>query len=164
MPLAATVAPGRPPRGRGEEAAGPTTTDTALVHFSSISGYTQRFVEKLGIESARIPLYASEPELVATRPYVLVLPTYGGEEGRHSIPPQVMRFLNNPRNRSLLRGVIGAGNTNFGTAYCLAARKISAKCDVPLLYRFELMGTPEDVDLVRQGLEQFWTQQSQSRP
>lgn len=158
------MAPGRSSRDRSPDGAGTTTTATSLVHFSSASGYTQRFVEKLGLESTRIPLYASEPELVATGPYVLLLPTYGGEEGRHSIPPQVLRFLNNAGNRDLLRGVIGAGNTNFGTSYCLAARKIAAKCDVPLLYRFELMGTPEDVDLVRQGLEQFWTQQSQSRP
>jgi protein involved in ribonucleotide reduction len=148
----------------GSAAAGETATDSRLVYFSSISGYTRRFVEKLGVDSARIPLFAYEPALVAGRPFVLVLPTYGGEEGRHSIPPQVVRFLNDPRNRALLRGVIGAGNTNFGTTYCLAARKISAKCDVPLLYRFELMGTPEDVTLVRQGLEEFWTQQSQSRP
>ncbi|GAA3686308.1 class Ib ribonucleoside-diphosphate reductase assembly flavoprotein NrdI [Arthrobacter ginkgonis] len=141
-----------------------SATDRDLVYFSSASGYTKRFMEKLGLPCARIPLYATEPRLVATRPFVLVLPTYGGEEGRHSVPPQVVRFLNDERNRSLLRGVIGAGNTNFGKAYCLAAMKIAAKCDVPLLYRFELMGTSEDVDRVREGLEEFWTPKSQNRP
>jgi len=48
---------------------------------------------------------------------VLLLPTYGGEKGERSIPPQVVKFLNDVRNRNLLRGVIGAGNTNFGTTY-----------------------------------------------
>ncbi|WP_309079718.1 class Ib ribonucleoside-diphosphate reductase assembly flavoprotein NrdI [Zhihengliuella sp.] len=143
---------------------GPTQTESHLIYFSSTSENTAKFIDKLEVEAARIPLYGWEPELVATEPFVLLLPTYGGEDGRHSIPPQVMRFLNRQENRSLLRGVIGAGNTNFGSAYCLAARKISAKCDVPLLYRFELMGTPEDVANVRQGLEEFWKHQSRSRP
>lgn len=140
------------------------TTRTSLIYFSSASGYTKRFIEKLELDAARIPLHARDPELLATEPYVLVLPTYGGEKGERSILPQVIRFLNNEGNRNLLRGVIGAGNTNFGTTYCLAADKISAKCGVPVLYRFELMGTSEDVAHVRQGLEEFWKQQSPSRP
>ena len=50
---------------------------------------------------------------MATEPYVLVLPTYGGTGGEGSVPKQVIRFLNDPQNRQLIRGVIGAGNTNF---------------------------------------------------
>jgi protein involved in ribonucleotide reduction len=61
------------------------------------------------------------------------------------VPKQVIRFLNDPQNRQLIRGVIGAGNTNFGDNYCMAGDIIAAKCRVPHLYRFELMGTPEDV-------------------
>ena len=68
-----------------------------------------------------------------------------------------MKFLNNEQNRNLLRGVIGAGNTNFGETYCLAADIVAAKCNVPVLYRFEVMGTSEDVARVTQGLEEFWT-------
>jgi protein involved in ribonucleotide reduction len=56
--------------------------------------------------------------------------------------------------------VIAAGNTNFGEGYCLAGDIVSAKCDVPLLYRFEVFGTPDDVQAVHTGLEEFWTQQS----
>lgn len=145
------------------EASPETLTSDRLIYFSSASGYTKRFMEKLGQECSRIPLYASEPPLVATEPFVLVLPTYGGEAGERSIPPQVVRFLNEERNRRLLRGVVGAGNTNFGTTYCLAAMKIAAKCEVPLLYRFELMGTPEDVARVSEGLEVFWTRKSQNQ-
>lgn len=137
-------------------------TSSHLIYFSSASEYTHRFVEKLGIESVRIPLHGRDPQLVATGPFVLLLPTYGGEKGERSIPPQVVKFLNDARNRNLLRGVVGAGNTNFGTTYCLAAIKIAAKCKVPLLYKFELMGTQEDVARVREGLEVFWTRTSQS--
>lgn len=150
--------------GHRSPAATTCSTSSSLIYFSSASGYTKRFIEKLGLDAARIPLHANDPALLATRPYVLVLPTYGGEKGERSILPQVIRFLNNEGNRNLLRGVIGAGNTNFGTTYCLAADKISAKCGVPVLYRFELMGTSDDVVHVRQGLEEFWKQQSRSRP
>jgi protein involved in ribonucleotide reduction len=137
-------------------------TRAPLIYFSSISSNTARFVDKLGTAAGRIPLKTSEDTLLAEAPYVLVLPTYGGDEGRNAVPKQVIKFLNNKKNRSLLRGVIGAGNTNFGETYCLAADIVAAKCAVPLLYRFELMGTSEDVDRVRTGLEEFWTRQSQS--
>ena len=33
---------------------------------------------------------------------------------------------------------------------------IAAKLGVPHMYKFELLGTPEDVSRVREGLEQFW--------
>lgn len=134
-------------------------TEDQLVFFSSVSGNTLRFVEKLGRPAARIPLKRSEPELVAEKDFVLVLPTYGGEKGAHTIPPQVLAFLRRPGNREHLRGVIGAGNTNFGTSYNLAAHKIAAKLNVPVLYLLELMGTPEDVARVNEGLDDFWTRQ-----
>ena len=68
------------------------------------------------------------------------------------MPVQVIRFLNNPHNRGLLRAVIAGGNANFGTDFGKAGDLIAAKTGVPYVYRFELMGTDEDVRLVRQGL------------
>jgi protein involved in ribonucleotide reduction len=140
-----------------------TRTQARLIYFSSTSENTKRFVVKLGIDAAQIPLHARESPLVASEPYVLVVPTYGGTGGEGSVPKQVIRFLNDPRNRQQLRGVIGAGNTNFGANYCMAGDIIAAKCQVPHLYRFELMGTPEDVSRVQQGLEEFWTRLSQTQ-
>lgn len=131
-----------------------------IVYFSSISGNTKRFVEKLGLENERIPLYPNEEPLVVNEPFVLVTPTYGGGQGRGeekgAVPKQVIRFLNDENNRNLLRGVISAGNTNFGEAYCLAGEVISRKCQVPHLYRVELFGTQEDVARVRDGLDTWW--------
>ena len=75
------------------------TTASQLIYFSSSSENTARFIRKLGIDAARIPLHSREPALVATEPYVLVLPTYGGTGGEGSVPKQVIRFLNDPRNR-----------------------------------------------------------------
>jgi len=139
------------------------TTHSQLIYFSSASENTRRFVEKLGRDAARIPLHQREAELVASEPFVLVVPTYGGTGGEGSVPKQVIRFLNNPQNRRLIRGVIGAGNTNFGDNYCMAGDIIAFKCQIPHLYRFELMGTPDDVRLVNQGLDKFWTLLSQTQ-
>jgi protein involved in ribonucleotide reduction len=138
-------------------------TRSRLIYFSSISDNTHRFVQKLGVEAARLPLLTRDDTLLAEVPYVLVLPTYGGETGHGAVPKQVIKFLNVEQNRSLIAGVIAAGNTNFGETYCLAGDIIAAKCKVPLLYRFELMGTSEDVDRVHQGLDIFWTQRLQNR-
>lgn len=127
-----------------------------IVYFSSRSENTHRFVGKLGLDPARIPISLSEP-LLARRPFVLIVPTYCGDGGNGAVPKQVIRFLNDAENRSNLRGVIAAGNSNFGATYGLAGDIVSAKCRVPYLYRFELLGTPQDVVNVKNGLERFWT-------
>ncbi|MDZ7874033.1 MAG: class Ib ribonucleoside-diphosphate reductase assembly flavoprotein NrdI [Rhizobium sp.] len=128
-----------------------------LVYFSSRSENTRRFVDKLGRQALRLPIDGTDEPPTVQEPFVLVTPTYGGGGDKGAVPKPVIRFLNNPSNRSLIRGVIAAGNTNFGEAYGRAGKIIADKCGVPLLYRFELLGTQEDVAAVRQGLERFWT-------
>ncbi|MCH8559104.1 class Ib ribonucleoside-diphosphate reductase assembly flavoprotein NrdI [Nesterenkonia sp. LB17] len=138
------------------------STSARLIYFSSVSNNTHRFVEKLqrgAGEVARLPLLTRDETLEAEQPFVLVLPSYGADAGEGSVPKQVIKFLNVESNRNLLRGVIGAGNTNFHESYCIAGDIVAAKCGVPHLYRFELMGTPEDVATVEMGLEEFWKQQ-----
>ncbi|MBV7295175.1 class Ib ribonucleoside-diphosphate reductase assembly flavoprotein NrdI [Corynebacterium sp. TAE3-ERU12] len=130
-----------------------------IVYFSSVSGNTHRFVEKLGLPARRIPLRRKDPHLRVDEPYVLIVPTYGGGSEKGAVPKQVIHFLNDEHNRRLIRGVITSGNTNFGEAFCKAGPIISAKCGVPELYRFELLGTDADVATVKHGLEQFWAQQ-----
>jgi protein involved in ribonucleotide reduction len=136
------------------------TSAPLLVFFSSVSGNTARFIEKLGMPARRIPLSPGDEPLVIDEPFVLVTPTYGGGQGRGeekgAVPRQVIRFLNDERNRSFIRGVISAGNTNFGEHFCIAGEIISRKCSVPHLYRLELFGTPEDVERVSEGLERWW--------
>ena len=127
-----------------------------LVYFSSTSENTHRFVGKLGFRSARIPLRPKEAPLTVDEEYILLVPTYGGGSVKGAVPKQVITFLNDSRNRSLCRGVIASGNTNFGEAYCLAGDIIASKLNVPLLYRYELLGTPTDVVRVQEGLEDFW--------
>lgn len=126
-----------------------------LVFFSSGSGNTARFVARLGLSALRIPIRPDEPMPVVDAPFVLICPTYADGQGRGAVPKPVIRFLNDPSRRTLLRGVIGAGNRNFGATYALAARVIGEKCGVPVLWRFELAGTDTDIQQVRAGLHQF---------
>lgn len=127
-----------------------------IVYFSSVSGNTDRFVKNLDKPARRIPLRPADGHLTVDEPYVLITPTYGHGTPKGAVPKQVIKFLNDPHNRGLIRGVIAAGNTNFGPGYCLAGKVISSKTKVPHLYNFELFGTPHDVMRVREGLDEFW--------
>lgn len=184
-----------------------------VVYYSSNTGYTERFVNKLGIPSVKIPVSSKEDMPVVSEPYVLIIPTYGGgvhvdkSQGAvnalYSLPegwtppdgwnvrirettgqiiveapkyyrdgdtmnipivlkqpkdymepllPQIYRFLDHKDNATWMRGVISSGNKNFGEDYGVAADKVSDLYGVPSLYRFELLGTDEDVKIVRDGI------------
>jgi protein involved in ribonucleotide reduction len=128
-----------------------------IVYFSNYSGNTKRFVEKLNGANSRIPIDTSNSsDLVVRSEYVLFVPTYGGGSEKSAIPRQVRRFLNNPNNRELLRGVVGFGNTNFGDNFCKAAEIISRKTGVPIIARVEIFGTPEDVNKVNERMRMLY--------
>ncbi|MCV2447259.1 class Ib ribonucleoside-diphosphate reductase assembly flavoprotein NrdI [Paracoccus sp. DMF] len=127
-----------------------------LVYFSSASGNTARFAARLGLRALRVPISPKDAMPAPARPYVLICPTFADGEGRGAVPKQVIHFLNDPDRRAGLRGVIATGNRNFGATYALAGRVISDKCNVPVLYRFELAGTDLDISRVLAGLNKFW--------
>lgn len=116
----------------------------SIVYFSSVTENTRRLVDKTGLDGHRIPLRRTEPELLVTEPYILLVPTYGSGDGRMAVPKQVIRFLNNPANRALCRAVVATGNRNFGDAYGLGGKMVAAKLGVPMLGAFELAGFPGD--------------------
>lgn len=130
-----------------------------LVYFSSLSENTHRFIARLNLPARRIPLDGAQ-QLQVSEPYILVVPSYGGGTRHGAVPKQVIQFLNNINNRQLIRGVIAAGNRNFGEAFCLAGEIIARKCQVPYLYRFELMGTSDDIANIYQGVTEFWQRQT----
>lgn len=127
-----------------------------IVYYSSTSGNTLRFVNALDVRSIRIPLSMKAECPILEEPYVLICPCYADDDGSKAVPKQVIRFLNNQQNRAMIQGVIGAGNRNFGDMFAYAGQVISKKCGVPLLYRFELSGTSDDVMNVRKGMHKLW--------
>ena len=94
-----------------------------LVYFSSQSENTHRFITRLGLPARRIPLDATQ-RLHIDQPYILVVPSYGGGSARGAVPKQVIQFLNDDANRRGIRGVIAAGNRNFGAGFCRRATSL----------------------------------------
>ena len=130
--------------------------DPILIYFSSTTENTKFFVETLGFRNGRIPLRRESTPLELAEPYILVTPTYGAGIGEEAIPPQVRRFLSNPKHRELCVGVIGGGNRNFGAKFAAAGLVVSQRLGIPLLYRFELRGTETDRESVRTGVSESW--------
>lgn len=131
-----------------------------IVYYSTSTNNTHAFVEKLGIESIRIPKKASDPMPIVDRPYCLIVPTYkGGKditgEEESSVPKQVHRFLEEERNRNLAKLVIAGGNINFGEYYCIAGKEIQERYHIPYKYRFELRGNENDVKILKENLKTF---------
>ena len=132
-----------------------------VVYFSSVSENTKRFVDKLGIPSFRIPISLNEASAYThNRDSVLVTPTYGGGNEGSTVPKQVIKFLNNPENRKHIKAVIAGGNTNFGVHFCRAGEIIASKLGVPMIYRFEITGTPEEVIEAKERIAELWQQQN----
>lgn len=128
-------------------AADGNSREMGVVYYSSETGNTQNFVERLGVPAVRLNKTGEQPQM--KRPYVLVMPTYADGEGRGALPKAAIRFLNIKENRDLLRGVVASGNRNFGLLYACAGDVIAYKCGVPCLYRYELRGMPDDIVNVR---------------
>ncbi|MBE4704099.1 class 1b ribonucleoside-diphosphate reductase subunit alpha [Spiroplasma platyhelix] len=128
-----------------------------IVYFSSTSNNTHRFIQKLEVKNSRIP-YDIKEEILVDQEYVLITPTYsgGGEFKSGAVPKQVINFLNKKQNRDLCRGIMASGNTNFGNTFAMAGPILSKKLNVPLLYQFELLGTKNDVETIKNILVDFW--------
>ncbi|MED4892459.1 MULTISPECIES: class Ib ribonucleoside-diphosphate reductase assembly flavoprotein NrdI [Heyndrickxia] len=105
-----------------------------MIYYASLTGNVRRFVSKTGLAAEEI-----QPGLTVTEPFVLVTYTIGFGE----VPPKVSKFLET--NGHLLRGVAVSGNRNWGDNYGRAGDIIAEQYGVPLLLKFELAGTENDV-------------------
>lgn len=131
-----------------------------IVYYSTSTNNTHAFVEKLGLESIRIPRRFSEEMPIIDRPYCLIIPTYkGGKditgEEESSVPKQVHKFLDNKNNREMAKLVVAGGNINFGEYYCIAGKEIQEKYGIPYKYRFELRGNENDIKILKNNLKIF---------
>ena len=121
-----------------------------VYYYSSSSNLTGRFAEALAridgrrvLNLARSEVRRSEP----TGPWVLLTPSYkAGNAAEVTLPAGVRAFLRSPMTRRRMVGIIGSGNRNFGEYYQAAARDLSQRSGRPVLFEFELSGTPEDVE------------------
>lgn len=108
-----------------------------LIVYYSLTGNVRRFAHKLGRPTALYEI--TSKSAIVTEPFVLVTPTTGFGQ----VPFSVAEFVRN--NSDLLRGVAASGNRNWGVNFGRAGELIAEQYGVPLLLRFELSGTDEDV-------------------
>ena len=119
---------------------------TPVYYYSSTSGLVRAFAERLDRPVHNLAEREHRRSEV-DGPWVLLTPSYKtGNESNDTIPEAVRRFLRSERNRRLLVGVMGSGNRNFGAYYQKAAREIAQRSGRPVLFEFELAGTPWDVE------------------
>lgn len=117
-------------------------TGMIIVYYSLI-GNVRRFVDKTGLP--RMPIGDYEIK----EPFVLVTSTLGFGE----VPAPVEAFLK--RNGSQLAGVAASGNRNFGSHFGKAADVIAEKYGVPVLLKFEMSGTGEDVRIFTERMREI---------
>lgn len=120
-----------------------------VYYYSSVSNLIRRFATNLATTHKRPVLDLSEREVRAsepTGPWVLLTPSYkAGNDAHATLPAPVRSFLRSPATRRRLIGIIGSGNRNFGEHYQAAARELARVSRRPVIFEFELAGTPEDV-------------------
>lgn len=123
-----------------------------LIYYqTSKTRNTERFVKKLELpDSFRI-----SKGLVVNSPFVLILPTYARADGTGAVHKSVVDFLN--LNHKHIIGVIGGGHRNFGRLFASAANIISKKCKIPILHKFELFGTDEDIFITQEKLKELYS-------
>lgn len=109
-----------------------------LIVYASKTGNVKRFVGKTGLETVQI-----SDELLVNEKYVLITYT----TGFGAVPEEVSAFLK--KNSKSLVGVVASGNRNWGDMFGASADKISKQYGIPVLMKFEMSGTNNDVELFK---------------
>lgn len=112
-----------------------------LIAYDSKTGNVRRFINKL-----QMPAIQIEEAMKVDEPFVLVTYTTGFGQ----VPEKVSSFLES--NASRMIGVAASGNRNWGDGFAKSADTISQLYDVPVLTKFELSGTKNDVERFVQGV------------
>lgn len=116
-----------------------------MIYYYSLTGNVRRFVQKMSLPCREI----TNPYEIVDHPYVLITPTTGFGQ----VPSMVDDFVQ--YNVVELRGVVVSGNANWGRNYGAAGYKIADEYGVPLLLRFELSGTDEDIAKFKAEVERI---------
>lgn len=120
--------------------------DVMIIMYDSLTGNVARFTRKLPIEVTRITSH-----MVMNQDFVLITYT----TGLGKVSDTTKAFLKT--NNQYLKGIASSGNRNFGTYFAKAADEISRQYNVPIISKFELSGTPTDVDIFMKGLRRIET-------
>ena len=118
-----------------------------VVYFS-FSGNVRRFIKRTELTDV-MELTQNNCSERIEEPFVLVTGTIGFGE----VPQPVQSFLD--VNEDLLKAVAASGNRNWGQNFAKAGRSISERYQVPLLSKFEVQGTANDVNEFKEKVGNF---------
>lgn len=108
------------------------------IYYDSKTGNVERFVQKITALSNWC-VKKIQPGMNIDQPgHLITFTTRFGEA-----PETTTDFLN--RAGGYIKSVSASGNRNWGRNFALAGNKIAEAYDLPLLLKFELSGTMEDV-------------------
>lgn len=114
-----------------------------IITYESKTGNVRRFVkalqQELSIEAIEIT-----DDTIIKQEFIHITYTIGFGE----VPERTLNFIN--KNKNKIRGVAVSGNKVWGDNYGLAGEKLSAMFHVPLLLKFELSGTKQDIQKITQ--------------
>ncbi|MCY8934456.1 class Ib ribonucleoside-diphosphate reductase assembly flavoprotein NrdI [Bacillus atrophaeus] len=117
-----------------------------IITYESKTGNVRRFVkalqQELSIEAIEIT-----DDTIIKQEFIHITYTIGFGE----VPERTLNFINNNKNK--IRGVVVSGNKVWGENYGLAGDKLSAKFHTPLLLKFELSGTKQDLQKIIQEVQ-----------
>lgn len=123
------------------------------IAYYSLSGNISRMLQESGLSLANcidVKKLGSAEKIESD--FILITSTYTDR-----VPAPVLRFLGEIEKAgklSLMRGVIGSGNRNFGPDFCAAAHHIASDYSLPVLLEVEVWGTKEERDMLRSLLQQ----------
>ncbi|WP_124058334.1 class Ib ribonucleoside-diphosphate reductase assembly flavoprotein NrdI [Bacillus subtilis] len=117
-----------------------------IITYESKTGNVKRFVkalqQELDIEAIEIT-----DDTIITQEFIHITYTIGFGE----VPERTLNFIK--KNKNKIRGVVVSGNKVWGDNYGLAGDKLSAKFHTPLLLKFELSGTKQDLQKIIQEVQ-----------
>ncbi|WP_406590258.1 class Ib ribonucleoside-diphosphate reductase assembly flavoprotein NrdI [Bacillus atrophaeus] len=108
----------------------------------NVRGFVKALQRKLDIEAIEIT-----DDTIINQEFIHITYTIGFGE----VPERTLNFIN--KNKHKIRGVAVSGNKVWGDNYGLAGDKLSAKFHTPLLLKFELSGTKQDLQKIIQEVQ-----------
>jgi protein involved in ribonucleotide reduction len=117
------------------------------IYYDSRTGNVERFIQKLQGMTGWEFLKIQEEQPVFEAGHLITYTTRFGE-----VPDSTKRFL--LHSSSMIKSISSSGNRNWGRNFALAADIISMEYGIPITLKFELSGTPEDINLFIQLLEE----------
>lgn len=138
--------------------------------YDSQTGNVERFIKKLRAKNSKLFCIPTEDYHIGLGEYHLI--THTTKIGK--IPPKTLDLLYNgdiqsTKNFVNLLSVSSSGNKNWGNNFAKAADSIQytsflfKKEGVPILLKFELSGTDDDVDTYLEKLENYGKQMDSSQ-